>query len=262
MNMNTMSEDRIKEITEQQARLKSAGMLIPADNSNLVYLVGQGYPTSSGEDRTTLWQSLTPETSFLFKLEPDNPYDPNAVLVFRDGDPDTDIGYLAKKTNAHVVQWLQEGRRVTGKTKFLNRCDGGRVNVGITPYVRDPYVHNENPFPDFDRVFDKEAQYKGTCRGDLAANGAQFVSWMGVQEGNEVSLTWQPHGMVYDLATVVNINGEPVGFLRGNNRDRLSAWCFQGHAFEGTVESVRMNNEPGHPMPFEINFSARYCGPQ
>jgi len=89
----------------------------------------------SGQDRQAFIRSL-PDEPFVLqpKLEPDNPYDPNAIGLWvtretSDGSPTCRVGYISRELAAKLAPLMRAGQElhVTGvKNPFL---------VGLRPIV-------------------------------------------------------------------------------------------------------------------------------
>jgi HIRAN domain len=59
-----------------------------------------------------LYNSLTLGDEVILRAEPDNAYDPMAVMVLYE---DEHIGYIARQNNYQVSEWLQDGGEVEAK---------------------------------------------------------------------------------------------------------------------------------------------------
>ena len=52
-----------------------------------------------------------------FRLEPNNPYDPNAIQIFSNEHP---IGYVNRLQTGGIKQWLDGGKMVTANIDRIN----------------------------------------------------------------------------------------------------------------------------------------------
>lgn len=77
-----------------------------------------------------------PGESFELLLQPDNPVDPNAIMVMQNGKQ---VGFLAKDDAASLMQMQhEEGWRIAGPA-FLHERKGGKWNEGSV------HIRLENP---------------------------------------------------------------------------------------------------------------------
>ena len=80
---------------------------------------------------------LVPGEALIFKREPDNPHDPNAVKVVREANEDEKAGYVNRLQAKAVGQWLEEGEVTASVFKFNGRSVYPRlfVNADVFPCV-------------------------------------------------------------------------------------------------------------------------------
>ena len=80
---------------------------------------------------------LVPGEALIFKREPNNPHDPNAVKVVRKANEEERAGYVNRLQAKAVGQWLEEGDIMASVFKFNGRSVYPRlfVNVNVTPCV-------------------------------------------------------------------------------------------------------------------------------
>ena len=84
---------------------------------------------------------LVPGEALIFKREPDNPHDPNAVKVVREANEEEKAGYVNRLQAKAVGQWLEEGEVTASVFKFNGRSVYPRLFVNVDVFL--VWKHNE-----------------------------------------------------------------------------------------------------------------------
>lgn len=93
------------------------------------HLAGISHPNKNGRDRLRLARHLRVGTQLTLRLDPDNPADQDAVLVYRADDPTQDLGYLYSYTARSVARKMRCGASFSAEV------------AGIDDDVRYPVYH-------------------------------------------------------------------------------------------------------------------------
>jgi hypothetical protein len=87
------------------------------------HLAGISHPNKHGKDRVRLARHLCVGTPLVLKLEPDNPADQDAVLVYRYDDLAEDLGYLYSYTARFVAKKMRCGASYSAEVASIEDDD-------------------------------------------------------------------------------------------------------------------------------------------
>ena len=84
-------------------------------------------------DGEAVWSRLAVGDSLRLRREPENPYDRQAVAVYRD---DSKLGYVPRADNTAVSQMMDRGERLDARIEHLRESRNPWSRVGISIAAR------------------------------------------------------------------------------------------------------------------------------
>ena len=103
-----------------KAKTDALGRLMQYVYRHPSHLAGISHPNKNGRDRVRLASHLRVGTQLTLKLDPDNPADQDAVLVYRADDPTQDLGYLYSYTARYVARKMRCGASFSAEVSSID----------------------------------------------------------------------------------------------------------------------------------------------
>jgi hypothetical protein len=104
-------------------------------------LVGLTHPNKRGQDRIALSRRLAIGTPLLLVLDPHNPVDRNAILIYRADDMENDLGYLDATGAEQFAKMMECGATVTAEVMWINNDNASLPQVHIFVYqMTEPFL--------------------------------------------------------------------------------------------------------------------------
>jgi hypothetical protein len=199
------------------------------------FIVGKPYPNMHGVPREKLWRHLTEGQRVGFVAQPDNPYDPNAVLVYREGDTANDIGMLDKNTAAGISKYLGWGMRFESSIWSASKEPGEELTaIGID--IRTERPRETEKWASYAQSGPRKGtQYKVNCAGEASKYGESKKLWAGLKMGDQVDLVFEGDTFFHHDVLGIWQHGRQLGVARGNYQGRVTTWVASGYPMLGTV---------------------------
>ena len=107
--------------TRQTSWTDARGNLIECIHRDRRILVGITHLNKQGKPRAALIESLEIGNPLVLLPEPDNQFDRNAILVYRTGRPDDDIGYMDAVGAKRICSLIERGATFRAEVSWLDR---------------------------------------------------------------------------------------------------------------------------------------------
>jgi hypothetical protein len=111
-------------------------------------LAGISHPNKLGRDRMSLVQTLEVGTQLVLVPEPNNPLDRDAILIYREGDLENDLGYLDSNGAKLFCKMIERGATYSAEVNWINKDNPQFFDVHIYVFHLNEPVLGRRPARD------------------------------------------------------------------------------------------------------------------